>query len=128
MYTTLCHELCHARKAWPGTLVDPGLLSGWVFVINADIFEKEAGCFSSGEIQYSFVCVDATFAQNATLVSKTKAEYYLLLREKKANRRKKLVGLSGVFTSTFTLYCLYHCLAWSKIRRPRFFVVARIWN
>ncbi len=33
MYTTVRHELRHARKAWPGTLVDPGLLScgpcGW---------------------------------------------------------------------------------------------------
>ncbi len=27
MYT-ICHELRHARKAWPGTLVDPFLLSG----------------------------------------------------------------------------------------------------
>jgi hypothetical protein len=73
-----------ARREWPDTLADPCLLSGWVFVSKADIFEKEAGCFSSGEIQCSFVCVDASFAQNATLVSKTQAEYYLLLREKKA--------------------------------------------
>jgi hypothetical protein len=28
MNTTIRHELCHARKAWPGTLVDPCLLSG----------------------------------------------------------------------------------------------------
>ncbi len=28
MYTTVCHELYHARKARPGTLVDPCLLSG----------------------------------------------------------------------------------------------------
>jgi hypothetical protein len=28
MYTTIRHELRHARKAWPGTLVDPCLLSG----------------------------------------------------------------------------------------------------
>jgi hypothetical protein len=29
MYTTSCHELRHARKAWPGIIVDPCLLSGW---------------------------------------------------------------------------------------------------
>ncbi len=23
MCTTICHELCHGKKAWPGTLVDP---------------------------------------------------------------------------------------------------------
>jgi hypothetical protein len=28
MYTTISHELRHARKAWPGTPVDPCLLSG----------------------------------------------------------------------------------------------------
>jgi hypothetical protein len=28
MYTTIRHELLHARKAWPGILVDPCLLSG----------------------------------------------------------------------------------------------------
>jgi hypothetical protein len=28
MYTTIRHELRHAKKAWPGTLVDPYLLSG----------------------------------------------------------------------------------------------------
>ena len=28
MYTTICHELRHARKAWPGILVGPCLLSG----------------------------------------------------------------------------------------------------
>ncbi len=27
MYTTIRHELFHARKAWPGTLVDPCLIS-----------------------------------------------------------------------------------------------------
>ncbi len=27
MYTTTRHELYHERKAWPGTLVDPFLLS-----------------------------------------------------------------------------------------------------
>jgi hypothetical protein len=27
MYTTIRHEQRHARKAWPGTLVDPRLLS-----------------------------------------------------------------------------------------------------
>jgi hypothetical protein len=34
MYTTTRHEVRHARKAWPGTLVDPCLLSGQCF--NAD--------------------------------------------------------------------------------------------
>ncbi len=29
MYTTIRHELPHARKAWPVTLVDPCLLSGY---------------------------------------------------------------------------------------------------
>ncbi len=28
MYTTLLHELRHAKKTWPGTLVDLRLLSG----------------------------------------------------------------------------------------------------
>jgi|688.fasta_scaffold1587470_1 hypothetical protein len=28
MYTTIPHELHRARKAWPGTLVDPCLLFG----------------------------------------------------------------------------------------------------
>ncbi len=87
MYTILCHGLRQARKAWPGILLfllDPCFLSGWVFVKKADFFANKAECLSSGEIQYSLVCVDAVFAQNATLVSKTQAEYYLLLREKKA--------------------------------------------
>ncbi len=30
MYTTIRHELHHARKAWPVTLVDPCFLSGHV--------------------------------------------------------------------------------------------------
>jgi hypothetical protein len=29
MYTTIRHELHHARKTWPGTLVEPCLLSDW---------------------------------------------------------------------------------------------------
>ncbi len=29
MYTTIRHELRHARKAWPGTLEDPCLLSDY---------------------------------------------------------------------------------------------------
>jgi hypothetical protein len=29
MYTTIRHELRQAKKAWPGTLADPPLLSGW---------------------------------------------------------------------------------------------------
>jgi hypothetical protein len=29
MYTTIRHELRHARKAWPGILVDPCLLSDY---------------------------------------------------------------------------------------------------
>jgi hypothetical protein len=28
MYTTIRHKLCHARKTWSGTLIDPFLLSG----------------------------------------------------------------------------------------------------
>ncbi len=32
MYTTIRHELPHARMAWPGTLVDQCLLSGTGYV------------------------------------------------------------------------------------------------
>ncbi len=44
MYTKHCHELRHARKAWPGTLyiVDPYLLSGPIsdFVQFVNIYSK----------------------------------------------------------------------------------------
>ncbi len=41
MYTTNRHELRHARKAWPGTLVDPCLISGRVNW--AELFAKAGG-------------------------------------------------------------------------------------
>jgi hypothetical protein len=35
MYTTICHELSHARKAWSEALVDPCLLSGRMIRLHA---------------------------------------------------------------------------------------------
>ncbi len=38
MYITIRHELCHARKAWPGIRVDPCLLSGFDYKTSWSIF------------------------------------------------------------------------------------------
>ncbi len=38
MYTTIRHEIRHARKAWPGTLVDPCLVSLKTVTVSIGIF------------------------------------------------------------------------------------------
>jgi hypothetical protein len=63
MYTTICHDLCYAKKAWPSTLVDPCYLSGphqkkrdrgnGKVVISAHVGLRRCSCgqcLTSGEI------------------------------------------------------------------------------
>ncbi len=44
-YTAIRHELCHTRRAWPGTLVDPCLLSGHACVCCVGVLEGVVSYF-----------------------------------------------------------------------------------
>ncbi len=47
-YTIICHELCHTRKAWTGTLEDPYILSGWATVFPIQVSHSHHPSTSSG--------------------------------------------------------------------------------
>ncbi len=50
MYTIIRHELCHARKAWSGNLVDPCLLSGHTPVVCFRMLQAK-GCPVYGSLE-----------------------------------------------------------------------------
>ncbi len=84
MYTTIRHKLCHARKAWPGTLADPCLLSGGTGVACAKLeknFIKRGICWTRTVVLLlKYELIDSHSPGSCELnLNGEKLRYYILL-------------------------------------------------